>query len=240
MSRPILFAMPVSASEHLTGRLLRSVAFRLRHYAGLAEERLMELRLRQGGGQAARSIPTWTSKAELRALYHLAAGVPVAGCIVEIGSYLGASTCYLGAGSAGNDARITCIDTWKNETMPEGQRDTFAEFQRNTSGFRDRLIIVRKTSAEVLPEDLPASIHLAFIDADHSYEATKADAALIMPRVAAAGIIAFHDTCTFAGVSRVLGEILAGNEWCLAGHVENLTWIRPAALSQWPLPVAGT
>lgn len=238
MSRAFPFTMPVSAYAHFSRRLLTSAAFRLRHYAGLAEERLMQMRLEQDGAERARSIRTWTTKAELDALYRLAAGLPPGAAIVEIGSYLGASTCFIGAGSAAGGARLTCVDTWQNETMPDGQRDTFAEFQRNLAAFLDRITIVRKSSADVLPADLPESIDFAFIDADHSYEATRTDAALVLPRMASTGIIAFHDTTTFAGVSRALGELVAGGCWAVAGNVESLTWLRRPEWIAWPLQTA--
>src|SRR5678815_3749919 len=159
--------MPDSGYQSFTRRVLSGAASRLRRYAELAEARNLELQLRDEGSENARSIPTWTSKDELEALYRLGAGCPENGSIVEIGSYLGASTCFLGAGAPAS-VRITCVDTWQNETMPDGLRDTFAEFQRNTAGLGSRVHVIRKASAEVQPSDLPESIHLALIDADLS------------------------------------------------------------------------
>lgn len=49
---------------------------------------------------------------------------------VEIGSYLGASSCYIAASK--NCQKLYCIDTWANEGMSEGLRDTFDEFIINT------------------------------------------------------------------------------------------------------------
>lgn len=49
---------------------------------------------------------------------------------VEIGSYLGASSCYIAASK--NCQKLYCIDTWANEGMSEGLRDTFDEFIDNT------------------------------------------------------------------------------------------------------------
>ncbi len=41
------------------------------------------------------------------------------------------------------------------------------------------------------------------------------------------GIVSMHDTTypQFPGVSRALGEVLAGGEWRLMGNVDSLTWI---------------
>ncbi len=225
--------MLTNLTRRLAHRACRSAASRFRHYASLADRRQLDLqlaRLQLDGG-----IPTWTSRAELEALYRLAKECPRGGAIVEIGSYLGASTCYLAAGAQGKDARIFCIDTWGNETMPDGERDTFNRFRSNIAGVEKMVTVVRKRSAELRSDDVPQPVHLAFIDADHSYEATKADADFLLPLMAADGVVAFHDTSTFAGVSRALGEILIAGEWCVAGHADHLTWFQRAHWSPWPV-----
>lgn len=215
-------------------RIFRSAACRLKWYGRCANRRLLDLEFAHLGLARTDTIQTWTLPNELEALYRLAAECPPDANIVEIGSYLGAATCHLAAGAAAKGARIVCIDTWHNETMPDGERDTLAEFQRNTSGVARMITMIRKPSAEVKPSELPQPIHLAFIDADHAYEATKSDAALLLPLMAPDGAVAFHDTAAFDGVSRALAEILLTREWSLAGHVDNLTWIRRAEWSPWP------
>lgn len=192
--------------------------------------------MNEAGLGHATGIQTWTHPDELEALFDLASEVPHDGQIVELGSYLGAATCYLAAGSATKSARLFCIDTWQNETMPDGLRDTFTEFQQHTTSVTARLTIVRKPTREVLPAELPARIDLAFIDADHSYEAARADTALVAPRLAPDGLLALHDTTFFPGVARALGELLASGEWALAGHCRNLTWLRRAS---WDVPAEG-
>src|SRR5215472_1171352 len=91
----------------------------------------MRALLGRAGLSHARAIHTFTTREELAALADLALCVPAGGRILEIGSYLGASTCYLAAGALGRNVSITCIDTWQNENMPDGVRDTLGEFRRN-------------------------------------------------------------------------------------------------------------
>jgi predicted O-methyltransferase YrrM len=215
--------------DDLITRAWRSAAFRLHRLAGAAQGRLRTREFRRLGVRE--KVRSWTSPIELEALYTLATACPAGGCILEIGSYLGASTCRLAAGSARAGARIVCVDTWQNETMPEGERDTFQEFQENVRGALDRITLVRKRSADLLAADVGAPVHLAFLDADHSYEATKTDAAVVLPLMAPDGVVAFHDTAHFPGVSRALGEILGAGAWRLAGHADNLTWLRRAEWS---------
>jgi len=220
--------------EILPHRLARSAAARFRHYAGQADRRVIELELDRHGLTAACHIPTWTTRTQLEALFRLAAELPEQARIVELGSYLGASTCFLAAGVATKGGRVIAIDLWNNETIPGGPRDTFGEFQRNIAGVAHLLKIVRKHTRELSADDVEPPVQMAFIDADHSYEATKADAAFLEPHIAPNGIMAFHDTTAFAGVGRALGELLANGNWCLGGHIENLTWIRRANWSAWP------
>src|SRR5690606_40124196 len=61
---------------------------------------------------------------------------------VEIGSYLGASASFIAAGLAGS-GRVFCIDTWANDSMSEGKRDTFSEFMANTARYRQSISPIR-------------------------------------------------------------------------------------------------
>lgn len=221
-------------TETTLDRAWRSAVFRLQRYAANADRRLLDRQFEKLGLQGAREIHTWTSPAELNALYLLAADAPSGANIVELGSYLGASTCYLAAGAALVGGRVTAIDLWNNETIAGGERDTFADFQRNTAGAAHLLTIVRKRTQELTPEDVRPPVDLAFIDADHSYEATRADAAFLVPLMAPNGVIAFHDTTVFVGVGRAVAELLLTGDWCINGQTENLTSIRRAKWTPWP------
>jgi predicted O-methyltransferase YrrM len=215
-----------NGTPSLLPRAYRSAAARLQSIACRAEKRFRELQFAELS--LADDIPTWTRPAELEALYRLATECPQNANIVEYGSYLGASTCYLAAGATGKEARIFCIDTWLNDTINDGIPEPFAKFQENVAGVSQMITTLRKRTSEVQASDLRLPVHLAFLDADHSYEATRADATFIMSMMAPDGVIAFHDTSSFAGVSRALGEILVAGRWRMAGHVETLTWVRPA------------
>ena len=63
--------------------------------------------------------------------------------LCEIGSYLGASSCFLAAAAKeakGKSAILYCVDTWENQGMTEGIRDTFDEFKENMKSFSDVII----------------------------------------------------------------------------------------------------
>jgi predicted O-methyltransferase YrrM len=217
----------------MRGRALNvKVLRRLAKYSGAiasgSASRVIDASANSPGAPPARAIPTHMSPAELNCLYQLAAGLTGSAVLVEIGSYLGASSRFLAAGmpAAG---RLYCVDTWNNETMPEGPRETLPEFQKNIAPFADRISIVRKNSRDLAAEDLALPLDLVFIDGDHTYEAVKRDFGKVAPWLGDGKILAFHDCTYFEGVSRVVGEAMATGGWQIGGNVDSLVWLRKAA-----------
>ena len=186
------------------------------HYQELAEASL----------STARSIHTHMTEFELHTLYDLAANLGESKKVLEIGSYLGASSCYLAAALRCHDGHLYCVDTWENQTMPEGERDTFAEFQRNTEAVSALITTLRKKSVEIADTEFTCLFDLIFIDADHSYASVRGDYEKVRNWVSDGGILAFHDSTYYESVSRVLGEVLASGMWHLAGNVDSLVWLR--------------
>jgi len=182
-------------------------------------------------------IFTYTNVRELRVLYNLASNNCTQGAsALEIGSHLGASSCYIAAGLKEVNGHLFCVDTWCNQTMPEGELDTFPEFQKNTSGLKQHITIIRKRSEEIDYSDIKAPLNLVFIDGDHSYAAVKTDFECVQKWLAEDGIIAFHDfsNIDYEGVTRVVGEALASGKWMIAGQVDSLVWIK---LAKWLQPI---
>lgn len=215
----------------ISGALL----FRLNKYSDKLDFFWVRRHLEKAGVANAGSIFTFTNQRELRALYKLAAACPYGTVALEIGSYLGASSCYLAAGLARVNGSLICVDTWQNETMPEGERDTFAEFQKNTNGAKHRIATIRKRSEEITDDEIRSPLNLVFIDGDHSYAGVKKDFECVQKWLAEDGIIAFHDFShpNFEGVSRVIGEALASGRWMITGQVDTLVWIKR---SKWDTP----
>ncbi len=187
----------------------------------------MELALRQAGVGNVHQIPTHMKVAELRALYHLSEACSLNSSVLEIGSYLGASTCYLGAGLLKAGGHLFCVDTWNNETMPEGELDTYREFRHNIGRLKTPVYPIRKNSIELVGDDLRLPLSLVFLDADHSYSAVKHDVEKVIPWIDKNGIVVFHDFGNqFTGVSCVVGELLASSEWVMKGKTGYLCWIQ--------------
>ena len=151
-------------------------------------------------------IPSHLTTEERITLYRLASSRKE---VLEIGSYLGASACCFGAAlKEAKAGRLFCVDTWRNEGMSEGSRDTYAEFTANTAPFSEFVVPVRGQSVDVFEQvkSMTGHLDLLFIDGDHSYEGVKADWEVYRHILKPGSIIAFHDWGWAEGVRRVVIE----------------------------------
>ena len=143
---------------------------------------------------------------------------------VELGSYLGASSCYIASGiqSAGKMATLFCVDTWANEGMAEGSRDTYDEFLKNTAKFQHIIVPLRGKSEEIA-KDFDAEIDFLFIDAGHDYLNVKTDVLAWFPKLRAGAQVIFHDIGWAEGVQRVVKEHVL-EIVCNGGALPNMFW----------------
>jgi len=127
---------------------------------------------------------------------------------VEIGSYLGASSCYIARAIQSDPSKkLYCVDTWENDAMTEGAKDTFDEFCINTSSYSDSIVALRGKSIEVA-RTFGLGIDYLFLDADHSYEAVKADILAWLPKLNQNATVICHDTGWAEGVKKALNEMI--------------------------------
>lgn len=178
-----------------------------------------------GGLKEADTIFTHMTFDEKKELFDLAKGIN--GVFVEIGSYLGASSCFIAQGikRSGSGSRLYCIDTWNNDAMSEGVRDTYDEFMKNTEKYNDIIVPIRETSENavaVLQKQIK-KIDMLFIDADHNYEGCKRDWDLYSQFLRSGSVVVFHDYGWAEGVKKVVDEDvkpLISNE----GILPNMWW----------------
>ena len=146
-----------------------------------------------------KKINGWLSDKEGELLYTLAKNCKGRGVIVEIGSWKGKSTIWLGKGSkAGNRIKIYAIDP--HTGSPElkkmyGKIRSFEEFKDNIKNMEvdDIVVPIIKTS-EAAAKNFDEPVELIFIDGSHEYEIVKLDFELWFPKLINGGIMAFHDT----------------------------------------------
>lgn len=129
--------------------------------------------------------------------------------IAEIGSYVGASCCCFGASvSKRGKGTIICIDTWNNDAMTEGGRDTWLQFSKNTAPFENFIVPIRGYSTSVVDrvKDVTDRLDLLFIDGDHSYDGVKTDWEAYKGFLGPDSIVVFHDIGWAEGVQRVVHD----------------------------------
>lgn len=188
------------------------------------------LRLRRYGLQRHLKVFSHTTTTERLALFQVAKLLPSGARALEIGSHIGSSALFICAGLTHCRGHLTCVDTWMNQTMPDGESDTFAEFQENTKEYSHMIKMVRKFSHELTFADIGQPLDFVFIDGDHSESAVRSDFSLIAPHVKVDGKIAFHDlNPAFPGVNKVIGEAMASGNWLLILLTSNLCIIRKLA-----------
>lgn len=148
------------------------------------------------------------------------------GKFLEVGSYLGASAIVLAealkqSADTLSNPKIYCIDTWQNDAMTEGQKDTYQNFLDNTKNWSDLVIPIRGNSQSVvLPEE--ERYDVVFIDGDHSYEGCRSDVQRFAPLVREGGCLILDDHISYTGVTRVVGELLTSGEWYIGASHYNV------------------
>lgn len=177
------------------------------------------------GNRKCFSIFTHLTKAERLLLYKLALLLPNHCNIVEIGSYLGGSSVFLGSGAKEKKGILYCVDTWRNEGMSEGPRDTYDEFIHNITPYRKWIIPLRGWSTEKAKK-FDKKIDLLFIDGDHTYEAVKGDVEAWLPKLKNNGIVIFHDYSWAPGVQRTIREMIKPIQIGRGNVLDNTYWTK--------------
>lgn len=137
----------------------------------------------------------------------LAEEVPSDCFIAEVGAYKGQSAACLGVEllNRKKDAQVHLIDRYAD---PDGTKEHLAA--RLQSLPLNLRVAIQGDSVDVARPYGDHSLDAVFIDADHTYEAVKADIEAWLPKVKHGGILAGHDFCEFApmnfGVVRAVQE----------------------------------
>ena len=151
------------------------------------------------------TIFTHLTNEEKITLYNLSSSLSQHPIIVEIGSYLGASSCFLAMGTKESEGHVYCVDTWENQEMSEGLRQTFTEFKQNTESLSKYITPLKGWSVEISKTFTPP-IDMIFFDAGHSYPSIKNDWEAWSPKLKKNTIVVFHDIGWAEGVKKVVME----------------------------------
>ena len=195
------------------------------------------------------NIEGWLTKKEGELLFDLAREVSSDGKIVEIGSWMGKSTIWLGKGSLrGHKAMVCSVDTHTGnkelydlykgrendfDFFKDGKIWTYDIFLSNIKKAKIKsvvrpLVMTSEEATNVMKESL-SLVSLLFIDGDHEYEAVLKDYNLWSPLIQERGIITFHDVSR-RSVREVINEKIRDNEkWEILMRIDNLFVARKLA-----------
>jgi predicted O-methyltransferase YrrM len=154
------------------------------------------------------TVKGFLSRDEGELLYHCARDLASPLPALEIGSYCGRSTVYLGLGCREAGRQLLALDHHRGSeehqpgelfhdpelTASDGAFDTLASFRRTLqrAGLDDVVIPVLAQS-EQFAGAWQGALSLVFIDGGHSLAAALADYRGWAPRLARGGLLAIHD-----------------------------------------------
>ncbi len=159
--------------------------------------------------EVARTTKGFLDEDEGTRLYELARDHASIGPIVEVGSYCGKSSVYVGSGARTGGGTLVCVDHHRgNEEQQRGELYHDPDVYDDEAGQVDSLRFLRHsirraalehtailmvTSSAAAARLCPDELGMVFIDGGHTHEAANADYELWSGKVARSGILAIHD-----------------------------------------------
>lgn len=156
-----------------------------------------------------KTIKGFLAYEEGEALYHHCSETSRLGPCLEVGSYCGKSTVYLGAAAKEKGSIVYAIDHHRgSEEHQKGEEyhdpdlydntaqlmDSFREFRRTlrTAGLEDTVVPIVAPSS-LASRRWATPLGMVFIDGGHSWEAALADYRSWASHIVPGGILAIHD-----------------------------------------------
>lgn len=154
------------------------------------------------------------------------------GCIVEVGSYRGGSTVFLGKGSIdGFNAPVYAIDPHKSFIGVLGgvfgPKDRTVFYRAMLENECSEIVSLINLSSELFCTSWKEPISLLWIDGDHSYEGVKRDFESWLPHMQLDGTIAFDDATDPAlGPRKLIDELVASKQFAEVTNVGKIAVMR--------------
>jgi predicted O-methyltransferase YrrM len=147
-----------------------------------------------------KGIEGWFSEDEGRWYARFARGLR-GGVFVEVGSWKGRSTSFIGAVCNANGTRLVCVDHWS------GSRDVLADryaaalavedveqtFRQNMAALGIVVEVIAAPSSEAATQFEPASVDRVFLDASHDEASVAEDLRVWSRRLRPGGLLGGHD-----------------------------------------------
>lgn len=130
--------------------------------------------------------------------------VPENGHTAEVGVYKGRSLMSVADIIKAKNIQVTAVDNFSHEMQREFLKT------RDDFGLSELVALLRGDSVACSAFVPDASLDFVFIDADHSYEAVKADIATWKPKLKPTGHMGGHDYFLERGVVKAVNEAFPG------------------------------
>lgn len=123
------------------------------------------------------------------------------GTFVEIGSWKGRSTSFVGPVCNARGTRLVCVDHWRGSEDALGPlyaaalavEDVEQTFHANMRALGIAVEVIRAPSAEAATRFAPGSVDRVFLDGSHDAASVADDLRLWSGRLAPGGVLAGHD-----------------------------------------------
>lgn len=166
-------------------------------------------------------------------LFHLARRLQNDSIAVEIGSWKGKSTVWLGKGIEKSATRGTILYAIDPHTgSPEHHKNkqkvwTFPEFEKNIAKANLQSLVhpLTVTSIEGVNK-ISQEVDFIFIDGAHDYDSVKCDFDAWFPKVKNGGTMAFHDSFVgWKGVQKLVdSQVFLSNRFKKVRYINSITY----------------
>jgi hypothetical protein len=147
-----------------------------------------------------KGIPGFFTEDEGRWYARFARGL-VGGIFVEVGSWKGRSTSFVGPVCRANGTRLVCVDHWKgsHDALADhyahtlAGEDVEATFRANMAALAIDVEVLAEASERAAQRFAPGSVGRVFLDGGHDEATVRGDLAAWYPRLTADGVLGGHD-----------------------------------------------
>lgn len=147
-----------------------------------------------------KGIEGWFSEDEGRWYARFARGLK-GGVFVEIGSWKGRSTSFIGRICNASGTRLVCVDHWSGSVDGLAERyaaalaveDVERTFRDNMRALEIEVDVMAESSASAAGRFAPHSVDRVFLDGSHDGRSVAEDLVLWSERLSAQGVIGGHD-----------------------------------------------
>ena len=147
-----------------------------------------------------KGIDGWFSQDEGRWYAKLARGLS-GGTFVEVGSWKGRSTSFIGRICNANQTRLVCVDHWQgsSDTLATryasvlAQEDVEQTFHANMKALGISVEAMKASSVDAAARFEPRSVERIFLDGSHDRASVMEDLVVWSERLSPGGVLAGHD-----------------------------------------------